>query len=141
LLAVHETAEEEIVHPAARKALPNGEALVAARLGEENEAKKILAQLESLDVDSTEFDTLLSRLERSVIVHAQAEERDEFGQLASVLDQSQLERMARAAELAEKIAPTRPHPGVESAAANMLAGPFAAMIDRARDALSGKSTR
>jgi hemerythrin superfamily protein len=140
LLAVHETAEEEIVHPAARRALPNGDTLVEARLQEENEAKKVLAQLESLDVDSAEFDTMLSRLERSVLVHAQAEERDEFGQLASVLDQSQLERMARAAEFAEKVAPTRPHPGVESATANMLAGPFAAMIDRTRDALSGKST-
>jgi hypothetical protein len=139
LLAVHETAEEEIVHPAARRALPNGVSLVDARLQEENEAKKVLAQLEDLDVDSAEFDTLLSRLERSVIVHAQAEERDEFEQLATVLDQRQLEGMRRAAELAEKIAPTRPHPGVESATANLMAGPFASMLDRARDALTGKS--
>lgn len=139
LLAVHETAEEEIVHPAARRALPNGQALIAARLQEENEGKKILAQLESLDVQSNEFISLFSQLERSVLVHAQNEERDEFGQLATLLDQKQLERMARAAELAEKVAPTRPHPGVESATANVMAGPFAAMLDRARDALSGKS--
>lgn len=37
--------------------------------------------------------------------------------------------MAR--KLAESTAPTRPHPGVESATANLLAGPFAAMLDRA----------
>jgi hypothetical protein len=37
------------------------------------------------------------------------------------------------------MAPTRPHPGVESAAANILVGPFAAMLDRTRDAISGKS--
>jgi hypothetical protein len=41
-------------------------------------------------------------------------------------------------ELAEAMAPTRPHPGVESAKANMLAGPFAMMLERARDALTGK---
>jgi hemerythrin superfamily protein len=139
LLAVHETAEEEIVHPAARHALPNGATLVEARLQEENEAKKVLAQLEDLEVDSAEFGTLLSRLERSVLVHAQNEERDEFDRLATLLDQRQLDRMRRAAEFAEKVAPTRPHPGVESAAANVLAGPFASMLDRARDAFTGKS--
>jgi hypothetical protein len=47
--------------------------------------------------------------------------------------------MRKAVEFAEKVAPTRPHPGVESASGNVLAGPFAAMIDRTRDAFSGKS--
>jgi hemerythrin superfamily protein len=139
LLAVHETAEEEIVHPAARRALPNGSAIVDARLQEENEAKKVLAQLEDLDVDSTEFINLFNLLERSVLVHANAEESEEFAKLANILDQKQLERMRRAAEFAEKMAPTRPHPGVESATANVLAGPFASMIDRARDAFSRRS--
>lgn len=139
LLAVHETAEEEIVHPAARRVLPHGESLVDARLLEENEAKQILAQLEDLDVDSPEFIAKFDMLERGVFTHAQAEEREEFAQLASALDQGQLDRMRRAAELAEKMAPTRPHAGVESATANVLAGPFASMLDRARDALSGKS--
>jgi hemerythrin superfamily protein len=139
LLAVHETAEEEIVHPAARRALPDGDSLVDARLLEENQAKKILAQLETLDCDSAEFDTTFSQLQNAVLLHAQAEERDEFAQLASVLDQAQLDKMRRAAEFAEKMAPTRPHPGVESATANILAGPFASMIDRTRDALTGKS--
>ena len=139
LLAVHETAEEEIVHPAARRVLPDGNRVIDARLLEENEAKKILAGLESLDVDSAEFDTQFQLLQSGVLVHARAEERDEFARLASALDQGQLDRMRSAAELAEKFAPTRPHPGVESATANMLAGPFAAMLDRARDALGGKS--
>lgn len=139
LLAVHETAEEEIVHPAARRALPNGNTLVDARLLEENEAKKVLARLEKLDVHSAEFEEAFNFLQNAVLVHAQAEEREEFVLLASALDQAQLDKMRRAVEFAEKVAPTRPHPGVESATANMLAGPFASMIDRARDALSGKS--
>lgn len=140
LLAVHETAEEEVVHPAARRALPNGEALVSERLKEENHAKQVLSKLESLDCNSAEFDTMFSQLESSVLAHAQAEEREEFGKLAAALDQERLQRMRRMAEFAEKVAPTRPHAGVESAAANLMAGPFVAMIDRARDALSGKSS-
>src|SRR5262245_50893455 len=38
LLAVHETAEEEIVHPVARRVLPDGPTVVDARLAEEKEA-------------------------------------------------------------------------------------------------------
>jgi hemerythrin superfamily protein len=139
LLAVHETAEEEIVHPAARRALPDGESVVAARLDEENEAKHILARLENLDVGSAEFGALFSQLRAAVVAHAEAEETREFDRLGDEMEPERLERMKKAVILAEKIAPTRPHPGVESAVANVLAGPFASMIDRARDALSGKS--
>jgi hemerythrin superfamily protein len=139
LLAVHETAEEEIVHPAARRALSNGSVVVDARLQEEKEAKKVLAQLEKMNVDSTEFINQFTLLERSVLAHAKAEETEEFSQLGNALDQTQLERMRKAAEFAEKMAPTRPHPGVESAAANLLAGPFASMLDRARDAFAARS--
>lgn len=73
-----------------------------------------------------------------MIAHAEAEERGEFAQLRLELDDQQLERMRNAVKLAEATAPTRPHPGVESAMANMLAGPFASMLDRARDAITGK---
>ena len=139
LLAVHETAEEEIVHPAAKRSLPNGDVIVQARLHEENEAKRALQQLEKLDLDSAEFDAEFRAFATDVITHAESEEQEEFAALADVLDTSRLERMRKAAELAESIAPTRPHPGVESAAANMLVGPFAAMIDRARDALTRKA--
>jgi hypothetical protein len=41
--------------------------------------------------------------------------------------------MAKAVVAAEGIAPTRPHAGVESAKANFVVGPFASMLDRARD--------
>lgn len=139
LLAVHETAEEEVVHPVARRALPNGEVIVKARLQEENEAKKVLSELEDLDVDSPEFERQLTLLQSSVLLHAEAEERNEFDRLGDILPQDQLDRMRKAAEFAESVAPTRPHPGVESATANVLAGPFASMLDRARDAISGKS--
>lgn len=139
LLAVHETAEEEILHPAARKVLPNGDTLVDALLAQENEAKKVLAELEELDVDSTEFQMKFDMLERSVLVHARTEETEEFDRIGDALEPERLEKMRKAVEFAEKVAPTRPHPGVESATSNILAGPFAAMIDRTRDAFSGKS--
>lgn len=140
LLAVHETAEEEIVHPVARRTLSNGEAVISARLREENEAKKVLAELEKLDLDSAEFDTQFATFMASVLLHAESEEREEFERLADSLDQSRLDGMRKAVKLAESIAPTRPHAGVESRLGNVLVGPFASMLDRARDALTGKSS-
>ncbi len=138
LLAVHETAEEEIVHPRAKRKISDGAVVVDERLHEEHEAKTVLQKLEKLDVDSEEFTRQLTELRDAVVEHATQEERDEFSKLGQELSGDELERMGRAAALAQAIAPTRPHAGVESQAANLVAGPFAAMIDRARDAIVGK---
>jgi len=43
LLAVHETAEEEVVHPLSRRFADAGDALVDDRLDEERQAKEMLA--------------------------------------------------------------------------------------------------
>lgn len=139
LLAVHETAEEEIVHPRAKRELADGADVVDARLQEENAAKQTLATLEGLDVDGSEFEKLFQELQADVLNHAAAEETEEFALLADAVDADDLERMRRAVEVAESMAPTRPHAGVESPQANLLAGPFAAMLDRVRDLLSGKT--
>jgi hemerythrin superfamily protein len=133
LLAVHETAEEMVVHPRARGELEDGDAIVDARLKEEHEAKEQLSALESMDVDSKEFLDELRKFRDNVIEHAENEETEEFSKLQRELDKSDLERMAKAVLAAEAIAPTRPHPGVESAKMNFAAGPFASMLDRARD--------
>src|SRR4051794_27547349 len=45
LFAVHETAEEQIVQPVARRSVKNGRKVVNARLAEENEVKKTLRAL------------------------------------------------------------------------------------------------
>lgn len=41
-----------------------------------------------------------------------------------------------AGSIAEGIAPTRPHPAVEPTAANAFVGPFAGMVDHARNAIN-----
>ncbi len=136
LMAVHETAEEEIVHPAAKKSIPGGEQIVAARLAEETEAKKVLIELEASDVRQPAWEAKFRSLRDAVIAHAEAEETEELARLGEILDVQRLEKMGKAAELAEKVAPTRPHPSMESQAGNYLAGPFAAMVDRVRDAIT-----
>jgi hemerythrin superfamily protein len=136
LLAVHETAEEMVVHPRARREVADGEQIVDARLEEEHQAKEQLSKLESMDFSSKEFITELTKFRDAVIDHAEHEENEEFDKLQRKLDSDDRERMAKAVLAAEAIAPTRPHPGVESAKANFAVGPFASMLDRARDAIS-----
>jgi hypothetical protein len=135
LLAVHETAEEMVVHPRARKELRNGDEIVDARLTEEHQAKEQLQQLEGMDIGSPEFLEELKRFQQAVVDHADREEAEEFGQLQRDLDADELKQLAGAVRAAEAIAPTRPHPGVESAKANLFVGPFASMLDRARDVI------
>ena len=55
LLAVHETAEEMVVHPRARGEIDGGDAIVDARLQEEHDAKTQLQKLEQIDIGSPEF--------------------------------------------------------------------------------------
>jgi len=136
LLAVHETAEEMVVHPRARGELSDGDQIVDARLKEEREAKEQLQKLEKLDIGSQEFLKELTQFQQAVIDHAEREENEEFSRLQRKLDAEDLKRMAGAVHAAEAIAPTRPHPGVESATANFAVGPFASMLDKARDAIA-----
>jgi Hemerythrin HHE cation binding domain len=133
MLAVHETAEEMVVHPRARKELSAGDEIVDARLKEEHEAKEELSKLESMDIGSQAFINGLTKFRDAVIDHAEHEENEEFSKLQRDLDSGELKRMAGAVRAAESIAPTRPHAGVESAAANFAIGPFVSMVDRARD--------
>lgn len=134
-LAVHETAEEMVVHPRLRAADDRGKQVVEQRLEEEHSAKEALAQLDAMDVDAPDFMEQLDSLERQVLDHAANEEREEFPLLRSTLDDEELVKMAAGVKAVEAIAPTRPHPGVESATANLLAGPLASLIDRTRDAI------
>ena len=133
LLAVHETAEEMVVHPRARSELVEGDDIVDARLKEEHEAKELLSKIEGLDITSQEFIDELTKLRDAVLDHAKQEESEEFSKLQRYLDDDDLKRMGTAVRAAEAIAPTRPHAGVESAKLNFAVGPFASLLDRARD--------
>ncbi|WP_063043065.1 hemerythrin domain-containing protein [Nocardia pseudovaccinii] len=136
LLAVHESAEEEAVHPVAARARFGADKMVGDRRDEENHAKRALADLYDLGVDHPDFDGKLAEFADAVIDHASREENEEFALLRQQFSVHQLERMAGSVRAAEAVAPTRPHPRTgESALANLLAGPPLAVFDRARDAV------
>jgi hemerythrin superfamily protein len=133
LLAVHETAEEEVIHPFARQYIDGGELVVKDRLEEEEHAKQALSRLEGMDPDSPEFLDQFAALRQDVLAHADSEERYEFDHFRRYADRGKLENLARAVQAAEALAPTRPHPGTDTALKNVAVGPVAAVVDRTRD--------
>ena len=135
LLAAHETAEELLVHPRVRREAHTAGQIVDERLQEEHDAKVLLSALEKLDITSSQFIEELSTLREAVLAHAEHEETEEFPLLQRAADADDLKRMTTAVRAVEAIAPTRPHPGVESAKLNLAIGPFASMLDRARDVI------
>ena len=135
LLAVHETAEEMVLRPVSQEVA--GEEVVEERNHEEQEANHVLEQLESMDVNSADFDEQLEMFEQAVDRHAEAEEHDEFPAILDSCDEERRAAMGKRLKAVEGIAPTHPHPSTAgSPAAQWTVGPFASIIDRARDALS-----
>jgi hypothetical protein len=136
LLAVHESLEESLIHPLAKQELPDGDAVVQARLAEEQDAKEALSRLYDLGVGHPQFDTELVALRDAVAAHAEAEELLEFVHLRETADPEQLLRMRSAITVAATLAPTRPHPDVPAnPEADVLVGAPPAVFDRVRDAL------
>jgi hemerythrin superfamily protein len=138
LLAVHETAEEIILRPITRSSVPGGDEIADARMGEENQAKDVLSKLEKLDAASPEFVTMFKAFAADVKKHANNEESYEFPLVQEHQSADDLAALGEHLATAEKMAPTHPHPSARTTTANIVLGPFAAMVDRVRDALSSR---
>lgn len=104
-----------------------------ARLAEEREAREVLAKLKDMGPDAPGFLALLSQLRISVLEHAYNEEAYEFRYLRREVGSSQLQALTAAVKAAEVVAPTHPHPGVESVTANTVVGPLMSLFDRTKD--------
>ncbi len=94
MLAVHETAEEMVVHPRVRRKVDDGERIVSDRLAEEHDAKVLLRDIEDLPIDSAEFSKALIHLQRAVLEHADNEEQLEFTALEAALSDDELAKLA-----------------------------------------------
>jgi iron-sulfur cluster repair protein YtfE (RIC family) len=135
LLAAHETAEEMVLRPVTAQTA--GREVADALNAEEKAANQALAKLEHLDVDTPEFDEAFAEFQKAVLAHATHEERDEFPKVRAGRSEKQLAEMGRVLLAVEKVAPTHPHPSTAgSPTAQWVAGPFASVLDRARDALT-----
>jgi hemerythrin superfamily protein len=140
LLAAHETAEEMVLRPVSCQ--DAGAAVASARNQEEREATRMLTALEAVDVSSAEFGRTFTEFEQAVLDHAEREEQEEFPPVRARESQATLAGMGAVLRAAEKTAPTHPHPSTAgSPIAQWTVGPWASVIDRARDAIKAAVPR
>jgi hemerythrin superfamily protein len=135
LLAVHETSEELVLRPKAEDRAWKD--VATERNQEEAEANEVLKHLEELDSSSAAFLSALKDFEKSVDEHAEAEESREFPRVLQALDEDERRKLGSRLRSVQKMAPTHPHPSAAgSTTAQALTGPFAALVDKVRDALA-----
>jgi hemerythrin superfamily protein len=137
-LSKHAAVEEEILYPLARECLPHQGSFLDHELEEHQTVKELLVALNELEPVSAEFRAKMQQLARSVRSHVEEEEGRLFPQLRQQLSEARLDEVGRQLEKAKKTAPTHAHPHAPNKPPlNRIAGMAAAVIDRARDALSG----
>lgn len=136
----HSVAEEMYVYPAMRKHLPDGDAAVEHDVKEHQELEKAMKALEGVDTAEPAFLDGLSHLEAILRDHVDDEEKDQFPQLRATIPREELVEIGKKVETAKKVAPTRPHPAApHSALFHKALGPGVGLVDRLRDALTGRS--
>jgi hemerythrin superfamily protein len=139
-LAVHETAEEELIHPMLDAA--NADNLADRIREQEGAAKRALKDMDGMAINSPQFDTSFEKLRNDVKAHAEFEESVEHPRIAASENPDKLERLTSMFESAEKVAPTRPHPDApDSRSGNLVLGPILAVADRVRDTLDDARRR
>ncbi|WP_416970900.1 hemerythrin domain-containing protein [Streptomyces sp. 4F14] len=138
-LVRHSVAEEMHLYPAVRTALPDGDRVADKEIADHSEAERTMKSLEGLDADKPEFDRLIRELIADVRAHIRDEEGTLFPRLREVTTADDLGKLGDQVRHAKSTAPTRPHPSApDTPPANKLLAPGAGMVDRIRDALTGR---
>ncbi|TDP96730.1 hemerythrin domain-containing protein [Labedaea rhizosphaerae] len=138
-LVRHSVAEEQYMYPAAREALPDGDQIADHELEEHAAAERLMKDVEGLEPTDPQFDMKLRELMADVRHHIEEEEQHLLPMLRTACTPEQLDDLGAKVVQAKKMAPTRPHPaGPDKPPANKILGPGVGLIDKIRDALTGR---
>src|SRR4051812_25600549 len=91
-LSIHAAIEEQVLYPAMRKALPDGETLVQEAIDEHQRVKETLAAIEKADAPA-EREPLLVRLMGDVRHHVDEEETELFPKLQASVGRDELQEL------------------------------------------------
>lgn len=135
----HETAEEEYFWPALRKLGDPGDRIAERAIGQESEAKPVLAKLDELNPEDQEFERLLTKFAADALEHINFEESQAWPLLRASLSADQSSELGDKILQAKKMAPTRPHPNTPPKEGVLkTAGPAVAAADKVRDKMTGR---
>ena len=140
-LVRHSVAEEQYLYPFVRDHLPAGATLHDEELSDHARIEEMLKALDGMSADNLEFESTLRGLMTEVRAHVAEEEGTLFNELREATTPEQLQELGSRIEMAKKVAPTRPHPSApDTPPLNKLLGPGTGLIDRVRDALTGRGS-
>jgi hemerythrin-like domain-containing protein len=139
-LVQHSVAEEVHLYPLVREVLDDGDALADREIAEHDEAERTMKRLESLPAKSGDFWMTYRILTNLISQHVGEEELYLFPRLAAAVSKEDREQIGDRMLSTEKTAPTRPHPDSPSEGGALAAlAPGAGLVDRVRDALTGRA--
>jgi hypothetical protein len=135
----HEAAEQMYFWPAVKRLGPDGERIAEAGLEQEAEADPVLADLDKLQPDDEGFEARLAVFTAAARAHITYEEAHAWPLLRASISADEAQALGDQITQAKKLAPTRPHPHVPpQPGAVKSAGPVAGVVDRMRDAATGR---
>ncbi|MFZ5869613.1 MAG: hemerythrin domain-containing protein [Actinomycetota bacterium] len=138
-LVRHSVVEETLLYPLAERVLPDGKQLADHEKKDHAEVERMMKELERLEPGSQAYVTEVRMWMRSVRSHIEEEETDLMPRLRDAVDAEELRTLGDRARTLKKLAPTHPHPSTpNSPIAHATVGPLVGLVDRVRDALSGR---
>ncbi len=138
-LVRHSVAEEQWLYPAVRQLVADGDTIADKELAEHAEVEEALKGLEQLPAQEPAYADAVAAMMADVRHHLKEEEGELFPKLVAASSPEELRELGAKIEKAKKVAPTRPHPSSPSTPpANRILDPGAGLIDRLRDALTGR---
>lgn len=137
----HAVAEEMYVYPAIEDHVPDGAEDVAHDKEEHGEIVKVMKAIERAGPGDPDFMLQIEKLEDLLHDHASDEEDEQFPKLRAHVPREKLLDLGQKVETAKRLAPTRPHPHApHSELFHKTVGAGVGMVDRLRDALTGRQT-
>lgn len=139
-LSVHDAIEKEHLYPAVRQRVEGGAAQADHSIEEHDQVARLLLEIDRTRSGEPGLPGLLAELITTVRAHVQEEETGIFPSLRASVTQADLDALGETLEGAKASAPTRPHPHAPSeGTGTKLAGALSAPLDKARDAIQGRS--
>uniref|UniRef100_UPI001359366C hemerythrin domain-containing protein n=1 Tax=Puerhibacterium puerhi TaxID=2692623 RepID=UPI001359366C len=142
LVFPHAFAEESVLWPVMRRALPDGHALTLEVEQEHQEVNELVTRLDDLDADDPGRGPVLERLAEVLREDVRDEEDELFPRLQAVTGPAELRRLGVYWEVVRRIAPTRAHPVVaRRPPGNVVSALPLSVLDRLRDAAEAAARR
>ncbi|GAA1054042.1 hemerythrin domain-containing protein [Dietzia natronolimnaea] len=142
LVFPHAFAEEAVLWPVLRRALPDGHELTLEVEQEHQEVNELVVQLENLPAGDPARPDVLARFVEVLRTDVRDEEDELLPRIQERLTHAQLSALGVAWEVVRRTAPTRAHPVVaRRPPGNVAAALPLTLIDRLRDALDTVALR